>query len=211
MYRTTTPHLLSQHFAVALPDLPGHGTSSALGPFSFDKASTLLISAIRALPSTTQVVLVGVSLGGQVVLDILQRAPELAAAAVVSGAPIHPPDEKAGWEMPHMPSEQEWVDVMMEDVAVMGMENAKGVQEASFAFRFEPRVGVDLPPVLVMVGEGDVPMAKRDFEEVAEVVTRGTARSERLVLKGAWHNHPIDVPEQFAAIVGKWVRKVLAK
>ncbi len=65
----------------------------------------------------------------------------------------------------------------------MEMENAKGVQEESFAVRFECEW--DLPPMLVVVGEHDIEMAKRDFEELKELVKKGNSSSEGNSLQGA--------------------------
>jgi len=29
------------------------------------------------------------------------------------------------------------------------------------------------------------------------------------MMQGAWHNHSIDVPERFAAVIDEWIRKVV--
>jgi pimeloyl-ACP methyl ester carboxylesterase len=206
MYRTLIPYFTAQGFHVLAPDLPGHGKSSFLGPFTFPKATDYLSRALQALiRSNHRVVTVGVSLGGQVVLDLLAHYPDIVTAAIVSGVSIDPPSEDAQWEMPHMPTDPQWLSVMMEDVGVMGMENAQGIQEASFKFKFEPAEAL-LPPVLVVVGEQDVAMAKRDFEHLLQLVQRNERRSRGLIMKGAWHNHPIDVPQVFADVVTEWIK-----
>lgn len=208
MYRTTTPILNDHGYDVVATDLPGHGTAVHAGLFSFQTATLHLSQAIPKLKSGSRKILIaGVSLGGQVVLDLLQHRPDLVDAAIVSGASIHPPNNAAQWEMPHMPSDQEWFTIMAEDIQTMGMENAPSIQEASFAFSFKPQGS--LPPVQIAVGEHDTSMAKRDFEELTALVKQGNAQSEGRILEGAWHNHPIDVPEQFAELIESWFRKVL--
>ena len=209
MYHTIIPILIARGFEVIAPDLPGHGSSLRTGPFTFKSATHLLCSSIQKLKKGQQqkTLIVGVSLGGQVILDLLQHHADIADAAIVSGASIHPPDENTHWEMPHMPTDQKWLTLMTEDVNVMGIENAQGVQQESFAFAFSPS-GI-LPPVLVVVGENDVSMAKRDFEELAILATGGNGRSESRVLEGAWHNHPIDIPQRFATLIEEWAAKVL--
>ena len=149
----------------------------------------------------------GVSLGGQVALDLIQQRPDSVDAALVSGASIHPPDDVAQWEMPHMPTDQEWLTIMTEDVQMMRMENAQNLQDASLSFNFEPQSS--MPPVLVVIGEHDVAMARRDFEELTTLVKSGNSRSESKVLEGAWHNHPIDVPEHFADLIESWSRRMM--
>lgn len=207
MFRTMIPILNAHGFDLAAVDLPGHGSSVSLSPFTFDAATEHLSEGIRKLKETSRrIVLVGVSLGGQVVLDLLQRGePCLVDAAVVSGASIQPPDDQTQWEMPHMPTDQDWINIMTDDVQIMGMGNAKGIQDQSFAFTFDPRNA--LPPVLVVVGEHDTAMSRRDFPELTALVKKGNHQSESVILDGAWHNHPIDVPEQFAALIEEWVEK----
>ena len=210
MYRTTIPILNTHGYEVAAPDLPGHGSSVDLGPFTFVTSTKLLAPAIDKIRQehARKVLVVGVSLGGQAVLDLLQNHPSLVDAAIVSGASIHPPDDRAQWAMPKMPTDQAWLDIIMEDVKVMGgMEKAAPLGQESFSFTFTPNE--TLPPMLVVVGEEDTAMSIRDLEELTALVKKGNAHSESLVVKEAWHNHPIDIPDRFAAIIEEWAQKVL--
>ena len=212
MYRTMTPHLSQPWLAI---DLPGHGKSVDLGPFTFAKSTSLLQSLIQSLSSpsskyrTSKIALVGISLGGQAVLDFILTHPEVVYTAIVSGVSIHPPDEMVAWEMPHMPTNQTWIDIMMENVGIMGMDAAGGLQRESFAFSVDGRVqeGKVYPSVLICMGEHDIAMARRDFEELVEVVKGMNQSSEGRVLEGTWHNHSIDVPEQFAEVINRWVER----
>lgn len=133
MYRTTIPILNSHGYQIAAPDLPGHGTSFNLGPFTFATSTKLLAPAIEKLKqeNAKKILIVGVSLGGQAVLDLLQHHPSIVDAAIVSGSAIHPPDDKAQWTMPKMPTDQAWLDLIMEDVSIMGMENASALPRFS--------------------------------------------------------------------------------
>ena len=209
MYRTTIPILNAHGYNIAAPDLPGHGTSVSLGPFTFATSTKLLAPAIDKVKqeNARKVLIVGVSLGGQAVLDILQHYPSIVDAAIVSGAASHPPDDKAQWTMPKMPTDQAWLDVIMEDVNIMGMDVASALQHQSFNFSFDPKG--PLPPVLVVVGDDDTAMSKRDLEEITALAKKGNARSESMVLKEAWHNHPIDIPERFAELIEGWAQRVL--
>ncbi len=208
MYRTTIPILNAHGYDILAPDLPGHGASVSLGPFTFAKSTKLLAPAITKVKQANakKILLVGVSLGGQAVLDLLQRHPSIVDAAIVSGSAIHPPNDKAQWTMPKMPTDQAWLDVIKEDVGIMGMENASALQHQSFSFSFTPQE--TLPPTLIVVGENDTAMSKRDFGELTTLAKKGNDRSESKVLECAWHNHPIDVPETFAALIEEWAQKV---
>lgn len=216
MFRTLTPHLTTPSVS---PDLPGHGESVHLGPFTFAKSSELLHALLTSFKSDPEfqdhkILVVGISLGGQAVLDLLSKHPSDVSAAIVSGASIHPPDDRAGWELPHMPSDQQWLDILMADVQKMGMENAQAVQNESFTFTFDVTQNSNalnsFPPVLICVGEEDTPMSRRDFDELTQMVKRANQKSESVVLKDAWHNHPIDVPEAFAELINDWTQRMLS-
>ena len=216
-------------------DLPGHGSLATEGSFSFEGANSILQENIdqyfneraeNAGDSITnplikgQVILVGISLGGQVVLSYLQNLSHqvnrniVVMGALVSGVFIHPPNEAADFEIPHLPANQKIMDMLMEDVQIVGMEKMPAIQEKSFAFTFGPHVVEKadqkydqnlFPPVLVMVGENDIVMAKRDFEELVLLVKKCNDQSESKIMKGAWHNHNLDVPELFADAISRWI------
>ena len=204
MYKDVVPILTAYGYTVVAPDLPGHGQSKTAGPFTFQKATECLYRIITDLRNEfSAITLVGVSLGGQVVLDILQNHPQSITSAIVSGASVAPEDEQARWEMPHMTDDEGWKKIIAEDVNQMGMDQAAGIQQESFSFQFTPPQS--LPPVLVVVGEHDTAMARRDYKLLGQKLLAANHQSQMLVLDGAWHNHPIDVPERFAEVVHQWV------
>ncbi|KAI8821863.1 Alpha/Beta hydrolase protein [Fimicolochytrium jonesii] len=110
MYRTTTPFLTSLGYPISAPDLPGHGASASLRPFSFASSTAHIHEYIQSLRAATpggKIVLVGISLGGQAVLDLIAHHPDAVDAAVVCSASIHPPsDPSHPTAMPKMPSDQ---------------------------------------------------------------------------------------------------------
>lgn len=204
MYKDVVPILTAYGYTVVAPDLPGHGQSKTAGPFTFQKATECLYRIITDLRNEfSAITLVGVSLGGQVVLDILQNHPQSITSAIVSGASVAPEDEQARWEMPHMTDDEGWKKIIAEDVNQMGMDQAAGIQQESFSFQFTPPQS--LPPVLVVIGEHDTAMARRDYKLLGQKLLAANHQSQMLVLDGAWHNHPIDVPERFAEVVHQWV------
>ena len=204
MYKDVVPILTAYGYTMIVPDLPGHGQSKTAGPFTFQRATGCLHRVITDVRNEFNGIhLVGVSLGGQVVLDILQNNPENITSAVVSGASIAPEDDQARWEMPHMTDDEVWKNIMAEDVNQMGMDQAAAIQQESFSFKFKPPQA--LPPVLSVVGEHDTAMSRRDHELLGQKLLAANDKSQMLVLDGAWHNHPIDVPKKFAEVIHQWI------
>lgn len=97
----------------------------------------------------------------------------------------------------------------MADVKKAGMENMPALQDASFGFTFDLDHGKKIPPTLAVVGEFDTPMSRRDLPELVEKLKKGNAKCEGLVMEGAWHNHSMDVPEQFAKVVEDWAQQTM--
>ena len=239
MYRAVTPLLTERGYTVVTPDLPGHGQSidSGYPDFSFAHCRTALSQLLGDLPRDlappqNSIVLVGISLGGQVVLDFLAHLhlhqstipnpPNVSiSAALVSGVPLHPPSPSAPWEVPRLPLDDEsWMATIMADVDKMGMEKAEKVKEMSLGWSLPEALtsGTDnsaqeedtrqkWPPTLVLIGEHDVAMAKRDYAELVQVINGLNGESKGMVLERVWHNHSIDVPERFAEVVGEWVEE----
>lgn len=114
-----------------------------------------------------------------------------------------------------MPNDPAWINAMMADIQIVGMDKAMDIRKESLAFTFEPKDGdgegssANYPPILVCVGEHDIAMAKRDFDELVRKTKAVNTKSEGRVLEGLWHNHSIDAPERFAAVIDEWVQKAL--
>lgn len=78
---------LARHYRVICVDLPGHGHSEAIAPFTLERISAELLKAIPE----QRCCWLGWSLGATVVLDIAARYPERVAALVMlAGNPSFP-------------------------------------------------------------------------------------------------------------------------
>src|SRR5258706_3038333 len=71
---------LSDVARCVMVDLPGHG-SAAGTPFTLDAAAAAVLSAIDR-EATSRVVLVGLSLGGYVAIEVARRLPQRTARLV---------------------------------------------------------------------------------------------------------------------------------
>ena len=78
------PHL-SDAYHLLVPDLPGHGASEHIGPFSEEHSARLLARLIseRALDGRAHVV--GLSLGAHVAIELASKYPQVVNAVLVSG------------------------------------------------------------------------------------------------------------------------------
>ncbi|KAE9367070.1 alpha/beta-hydrolase [Stipitochalara longipes BDJ] len=84
------PHL-SNSFHLLIPDLPGHGQSRHITPFSVEYSSRLLAQLIRRHAVNGKAHIVGHSLGAHVAINLAGSYSELVDAVFVSGFEIYPP------------------------------------------------------------------------------------------------------------------------
>lgn len=80
-------NILSDHFHILVPDLPGHGALRHV-PFRFENALDMLANLI-VTKTDGQAMLAGISLGGHVATLLAAREPKLVDKLVVSGASMN--------------------------------------------------------------------------------------------------------------------------
>ncbi|KAJ5367486.1 Alpha/beta hydrolase fold-1 [Penicillium brevicompactum] len=99
------PHLNSYHLLV--PDLPGHGKSQAIAPYSLELSATLIANLIRVHANGPSHI-IGHSLGAHVAIRLASQEPELVRSVFVSGFEVFPKTALtpyipyAAWIMPRV-------------------------------------------------------------------------------------------------------------
>jgi len=76
-------------YHLIIPDLPEHGKSIDIKPFTIEGAADRIIDLIRAMAKGGKANLVGISLGAQIILQILSKSPEVVDHAMISGTLVH--------------------------------------------------------------------------------------------------------------------------
>ncbi len=77
-------------FHCLLVELPEHGSSRSNGPFTIESAAQSILEAVGSRVPGGRVHVFGLSVGGQIVVEMLSRAPETFLSAIISGAQILP-------------------------------------------------------------------------------------------------------------------------
>jgi pimeloyl-ACP methyl ester carboxylesterase len=212
---------LGGEYRCLTPDLLGHGLA-ADRPFT-------LATAAEAIASTLEVeaggpaILVGLSLGGYVAMDVAARWPERVAGLVLAGATTEPTGPRAlafralGWTFETF--DETWLRRI--NVWFFGWRYRPAIAEpiiaGGFFFRggavavrslvgerFRPRLARFRGPTLILNGEFDLlfRLSQRSFMDAAD-----DARAT--VIPRATHLTNIDRPEVFTAAVRQFVRAVV--
>ena len=207
---------LSPTFRCLAPDLPGHGTAADL-PFTLDTAARRVADVIDA-EAGGRAVVVGLSLGGYVAMDVAARWPGRVRGLVVAGATADPrrigsapfralarlfADAPEAW----LAREQAWRFRRRYPPSVSGPILADGfwfrggavAVRSLIGERFRPRLARYPGPSLLVNGELDVlfRLAERSFAEAA-------ADPHRVVIRGAGHRSNLDRPAAFSAAVRRF-------
>lgn len=83
-----TPHL-SDDYHLLLPDLPGHGGSKDIGPFSKELSGKLLADLIQTRALDGKANVVGFSLGAHIAIELASKYPERVHGVFVSGYEVY--------------------------------------------------------------------------------------------------------------------------
>ena len=208
---------LSDAYRVIALDLPGHG-SLAERQFTLRGAADELARVIETAAGGRAVV-VGLSLGGYVAMDLASRRPELIRGLVLSGATQEPVGLRArpylalAWAFDRlgprgMDRLNRWFfrtrypPEIADPIIANGFHSAGGsaALRALIGERFVPRLAAYPGPVLILNGELDVlfRLGARRFAAHAH-------HTRRVRIPGATHLANLDRPEAFSAAVRAFV------
>ncbi len=219
MWRAQMDDLRDTYRVVAV-DLPGHGRL-ADRRFTVAGAADAVADAIETAGGGHAVV-VGLSLGGYVAMDLAARRPELVRGLVLSGATAEPvgaittPFRALAWVMdrfdgPGLDAFNAWFfrtrfpPAVSGPIIAGGFWSAAGAQalRAIVGERFQPRLARYPGPTLIVNGEWDAL-----FRPGAGGFARAAQHARRVRLGGATHLANLDRPGAFNLAVRRFVESL---
>ena len=207
-------------YRVIAMDLPGHGVLADC-PFTLRAAADELERVIVEAAGGRAVV-VGLSLGGYVAMDLAARRPDVIRALVLAGATQEPvglrgrPYLALAWVVDRLAGRglarlDRWLLRVRYAPAIADPILADGVQptggsaalRALVGERFVPRLAAYPGPVLIVNGEWDLlfRLGAPTFASVAR-------DARRVRVRGAAHLVNLDRPEAFNAVVRRFVERL---
>jgi pimeloyl-ACP methyl ester carboxylesterase len=214
---------LSDAYHVLAPDLPGHGALADM-PFTFSAAAQTLAEVIRQ-EAQGRALVVGLSLGGYIAMELAQHSPELVAGLVLSGASFNfdgvlgPYLKFASWLMQRgwlklgKEKSEERVrrmfppalaDVAEEQLRAGVYPDALAPSYAEMAGRDFSAALADYPgPSLILNGERDKSSRKGESKFVS-AARQGRAQT----IPDAGHACNLDQPEQYNRAVREFAQSI---
>jgi pimeloyl-ACP methyl ester carboxylesterase len=207
-----------------IPDLPEHGKSRALNHFTIDDAAESIVELINEHAHNQLVHLVGISLGAQVVLQILSKAPELVNSAFISGAlistnsnnatllkslyhtlevyqPVKNSDFfiKANMRTYNMP--KRFYKEFKKSTASIENKNLEEILRENITFKLPIGLENLEVPLLVMVGEKDYKIIKKSALAIIEKLPE----SESAMACNVGHLWNLESPKLFNSVLYSWL------
>jgi pimeloyl-ACP methyl ester carboxylesterase len=219
---------LNELLRVIAPDLRGHGFSEAEPPYSIAQYTDDCVALLDSLGVIEPVVVCGLSMGGYIALDMVNRYPERVAALILTATRAAPDDEtgKANRDkaiasvqangigplvkamLPKLfspttlESSPELADILQ---SIMESTPEEGVIGALEAMRDRPDARPLLPtidvPTLVIHGVDDQIVPVAEAQQMADALPD----VEFVRLADAGHLLPIEQPEEFNKAVARFL------
>jgi pimeloyl-ACP methyl ester carboxylesterase len=232
MWQPCVEQLSGYHCLV--PDLPEHGRSHQVQPFSIEGSAASIAEVIRRQAHGGVAHVVGLSEGAQVAVALLSQAPDVVRSAFISSASLRPipgtglltPAVLAATYYSTIAPFKKW-DAWIR----LNMKYAAGVPDAYFApfkqefqslskdgwvhlmranlsFRLPPGLQRAKAPVLVVVGSKEYAAMQQSARDLAQALPH--AKAYRISLgHGASlaqeHNWALSDPALFARSVRAWI------
>lgn len=226
--------LLSDTFHCLVPDLPQHGASLDIAPFTIEKTADLVAVLIQEQAHEGKAVIVGLSEGAQVGVFLLAHYPHLITKAVLSGV-LSRPMSGNRWTTPSILSwSYRWFVAPFQDsdwYIRLNMRSAVGIPDSYFdqfktdfqaltadawvnmmtanqEFRLPDRLDQVRSPVLVLTGEKEYKVMKLSAGDLTTALPN--AQLAEVLLPGKVslaqsHNWPLNAPDVCADTIRAWV------
>ncbi|MFN8372881.1 MAG: alpha/beta hydrolase [Anaerolineae bacterium] len=222
---------LSQDYHCLVPDLPGHGRSMDT-TFTMVDAAQRVATLITERAHGGKAVVIGLSLGAQVLVQLLATAPQTAARAVISSALVRPMGP--GWL--YAPSVLRWSYHLgvtpfksSQWYTRLNMRSAAGVPDAYFTqfnedyqrmtadsfaqvihenscFRLPTGLDKVTVPALVVVGKREYGVMKQSARDLLNVLPNARGVVVDVGRSTAEnHNWNLNAPELFTRLLRAWI------
>ncbi len=215
-----------------VPDLPEHGLSAAIQPFTIEDAAHRVTELIRERGHGGRAHVIGLSEGAQIGVQLLASAPEVVDHAIISSALVHPvpgigllgprafvlifhlfaaPFLHSDW---YVRLNMRYGNALPERYFNEVREDTRRMTAASFTHmllenqRFRMPAGLDQVsvPVLVVAGQHELALVRRSVRELVAALSAGQGYLVATNLRGAQeHSWNLQRPELFNAVTRAWL------
>jgi pimeloyl-ACP methyl ester carboxylesterase len=220
------PTKLFNDYHCIVPDLPEHGKSIDVKPFTINKSAEMIVDIINDHTDNGKAHLVGTSLGAQIIIQILCKTPELVDHAAISGTligsiphtetllklfnylikvygPVKNTDFfiKANMKTYNMP--KTLFQKFRESTVLITNNSLDRILKENMFFKRPEGLEEIKVPVLVMTGEKDYKIIKESAIDLLKAIPI----SEGYSAPNLGHAWNLEDPTLFSSVLRKWISK----
>jgi pimeloyl-ACP methyl ester carboxylesterase len=207
-----------------VPDLPGHGKSAKVKPFSIESSAEMIIDIIKNHAHNGKAHLVGISLGAQIIVQLLSTAPEIVDHVLISGTLVRnfEPSETFlnlldNLIETYLPDKNKTIRIMSyvrsynipknlrskfkESTYIIEPDSLNMILKETMLFVMPEYINDVNVPVLVMVGQKDYVIIK----ESAVDLLNALPNSKGAIALKVGHLWNIENPELFNNVLRAWI------
>lgn len=207
-----------------VPDIPGHGKSAGIKPFIIQSAADMVIDIIKNKAKNGKAHLVGISLGAQIIVQILATVPQIVDHALISGTLVHNSEPSESFLKllnylikVYLPDKNKTIRIMSyvrsynmpkslrgkfkESTYVIEQDSANRIIRENMLFKMLSNLEKANVPVLVMNGQKDYIKIKESAINLLNVLPN----SKGAIALKIGHLWNIENPELFNKTLRAWI------
>ncbi|KAF5089117.1 2-succinyl-6-hydroxy-2,4-cyclohexadiene-1-carboxylate synthase [anaerobic digester metagenome] len=212
-------------YHLLIPDLPEHEKSVDVKPFTIEGAADMIVDLIKTRAKGGKAHLVGISLGAQIILQILSKAPEVVDHSMISGTLVHstPHTEtflkllnylinvykpvkdtdffiKANMRTYNMP--KTLFNEFRESTYLIKPESLDRILHENMLFQMPMGLNRADVPVLVMAGEKEYKVIKESAQDLMEILPNAIG----ITAPKLGHVWNMENPDIFNRVLRNWIK-----
>ncbi len=208
------------NYRCLVPDLPGHGESEDGNYFSIRDSAEQIATLIEEHKAGHQVIVIGFSLGAQVLISMLSEHNTLINKAIIISASTKPfPLPKASakiaaWMLPlarnkvfsrvqakYMYLNDKHFNNYYQETKAITRETFFNVMFENMSFTIPKGFATTHSEILVLIGEKENSIIKKSLTDILE----SNGRCSAIVIPNVGHGIPLHNPKYFNELVENWI------
>lgn len=209
------------HYHCVVPILPEHGIKNDEVKFSIKHSAEELIKLIEEKAEGKKVIVIGFSLGSQVIIQMLSMKPNLVDIAIINSASVRPMPISKKLIKPMISLafpliKYRWFSKLQAKTLYIGEDYFEKYYEESCQIKrdtlvrvLEENMSFELPKefknatgrILVTVGEKEKSIMKKSAKDIVEENSNCTG----VVVPKIGHGAPLAIPDFFNRMVEVWI------
>ncbi|UHA75265.1 alpha/beta fold hydrolase [Paenibacillus sp. 481] len=211
------------HYHCIVPDLPEHGKSNSEIKFSIQGSAAELIKLVEEKARGKQVVLIGFSLGSQVIIQMLSMKPDIIDFAIINSALVRPISYaknliKSTVRLSFPLIKNRWFSKLQAKTLYLSADHFEKYYEENCNIKpdtlirvLEENMSFKIPndfrktngKILVTVGEKEKAVMKKSAKDIVAT----SPNCIGVIIPEIGHGFPLAMPDFFNQMVATWIHE----